>query len=106
MRIAFTAAACLFLAGCAHDNYTAMSGSAPTVSESKAAWDCHYDVYYHWNMQRDQSGALAAGVVGGAVGGLAVGLLDADSWPMKASDLGPAIAACMASKGYVGTREN
>ena len=107
MRIIFAAAACLFLAGCAHDDYAVVAGSAPpAVPMSKALWDCRYDVYYRWNMQQQHGGALVAGVVGGAVGGLAAGLLGADSGPMKSSDIAPDISACMASKGYTGTSEN
>ena len=83
--------------GCANDQYTGAGSRA-------ALHDCKHEVLaadVHERYKDGGGAVIAASLVGGAIGGAAVGAV---AHPAPDGDkLNAAIEACMARKGYIGT---
>lgn len=95
----------IILAGCAHDDYSSVSGDP--LAMNVALHNCRHEASldYLGSVAHDVPGVIASGLVGGAIGGAIYGATTAHN-PSKTNELDSAIEKCMADKGYLGKSEN
>lgn len=96
--------AALLLTGCAHDNYTVVSGGpgSPAALSSDLT-DCKVYAIHAAADAQPHGGVLVGTVLGGAVGAVIGSAFDQ---PGQHIDVDQLVSACMAARGYNGTSEN